>query len=141
MKKLLLYIALIVGLCAPLVFAGPVSWLDGVSAVNVDNLPAITIANGINTTGADGTFVGDVCGTTPTITGSDMAGKITVGSTTTTSCAFTFAAAYSNAPACVVAGNNSAVTYAATTTTTIMTFVSSADMAGDVVSYICIGLP
>ena len=79
-----------------------------------------------------------VCGTTPAISGTDTAGKITIGTGATTSCTATFNKAYTNAPACTIAGDNSAVTYAATTTTTALTITSSANMASDVVSYICL---
>lgn len=80
------------------------------------------------------------CGTTPAIVGSDVAGKVTIGSGATTSCTVTFAATYVTAPACVIAGDNTAVTYAATTAAAALTITSSADMASDVISYICIGV-
>jgi len=80
------------------------------------------------------------CGTTPSITGSDTAGKVTIGTGVTTSCTATFNVAYDAAPACTIAGDNTAVTYAATTSTTVLTITSSADMASDVISYICVGL-
>lgn len=80
------------------------------------------------------------CGTTPSITGGDTAGKVTIGSGATTSCTVTFDTAYSNAPACTVTGEDSAVTYAATTSTTALTITSSGDMSADVVMYQCIGL-
>lgn len=79
------------------------------------------------------------CGTTPSIAGSDIGGKVTIGSGVTTSCTVTFSAAWANAPACTIAGDNTAVTYAATTVTTALTITSSADMASDVISYICVG--
>ena len=79
-----------------------------------------------------------VCGTTPTIVGSDLSGKITIGSGVTTACTVTFATTFTNAPACVVSGDNTAVTYIATTSATVLTISSSADMASDVISYICL---
>ena len=79
------------------------------------------------------------CGTTPAISGTDTAGKVTIGTGVTTSCTVTFAKAYTNAPACAISGDNTAVTYIATTTTTVLTITSSADMASDVISYICLG--
>jgi hypothetical protein len=78
------------------------------------------------------------CGTSPTITGTDNAGKITIGTGTVTSCTATFRTAFASAPACVVNGDNSAVTYANTTSTTVLTITSSADMNSDVLSYICL---
>jgi len=79
------------------------------------------------------------CGTTPSISGSPTAGKITIGTGVTTSCTVTFVKAHTNAPACVVVGDNAAVIYNATTSTTAMTIISSLDMASDVLSYICLG--
>lgn len=79
------------------------------------------------------------CGTTPSISGGDHGGKITIGTGVTISCTATFAATYDNAPACVIAGDNTAVTYATTTSTSALTITSSADMASDVLSYICVG--
>lgn len=80
------------------------------------------------------------CGTTPAITGSNTAGKVTVGTGVTTSCTVTFDTAYANAPACTIAGDSTANTYAATTSNTALTIISSADMDSDVVMYICVGL-
>ena|SRR3990167_1095481 len=81
------------------------------------------------------------CGTTPAISGSDVGGLITIGSGATTACTLTFANAYSNTPACVVTGDNTAVTYNITArSTTAFTVGSSADMASDVVGYVCIGI-
>jgi len=92
-----------------------------------------------SSTGADPTL--SSCGTTPSVTGSDSAGKITIGTGTVTSCTVTFSGAYAtNAPACTVSGDNTAVTYIATTSTTVLTITSSADMATDVVSYQCTGI-
>lgn len=79
------------------------------------------------------------CGTTPSVSGGDHGGKITIGTGVTTSCTVTFAATYDNAPACVIAGDNTAVTYAATTSTSALTITSSADMASDLISFICVG--
>ena len=80
------------------------------------------------------------CGTTPSVDGGDYAGKVTIGTGTTTSCTVTFDVAYAAAPACTITGENTAVTYAGTTATSTLTILSSADMASDVISYICIGL-
>lgn len=79
------------------------------------------------------------CGTTPAIVGTDVSGKVTVGTGVTTSCTVTFANTWANAPPCTVSGDNTAVGYIATSTTTVLTLTSSADMASDVLSYICLG--
>src|SRR3990167_11767 len=81
------------------------------------------------------------CGTAPVISGSDTAGLITIGTGVTTACTLTFSNAFPNTPACVISGDNTAVTYAVTArSTTAFTFSSSADMASDVVGYMCIGI-
>lgn len=80
------------------------------------------------------------CGTSPSITGADSSGIITIGSTSTTSCTVTFDTTFGNTPACVITGDNTSVTYAITSrSATAFTFQSSATMEGDTVSYVCIG--
>lgn len=79
------------------------------------------------------------CGTTPSITGSDIAGKVTFGTGTVTSCTVTFASAWASAPPCVITGDDSAVRYAATTSTTALTITTSASAPSDVVMYHCFG--
>ena len=90
-------------------------------------------------------FGGDVpvlssCGSTPSITGSSSSGKVTIGTGATQSCTVTFDQTFTAAPACVIAGDNNAIGYAATTSATVLTITSSADMASDVISYICVGI-
>ena len=83
------------------------------------------------------------CGTTPSIVGSDTAGKVTVGSSASAvdGCVLTFATAYANAPVCQVIGDDSAMNLAATTSTTALTITSTAagDPSGDVWMYLCVG--
>ena len=106
--------------------------VSGVSLNRIDNKGRTNVA------GDDPAL--SSCGTTPSIVGSDAAGKVTIGTGSTTSCTVTFATAFDNAPACVITGDNIALGYAATTSTTVLTVTSSADMASDVISYLCIGL-
>lgn len=84
-----------------------------------------------------------VCGGTPgTIVGSDNAGLVTIGTDGggVTACTITFNATFTTTPACIITGDNSAVTYAITArSATAFTIGASADMQGDVVSYVCIG--
>ena len=80
------------------------------------------------------------CGTSPSIIGGLFAGKITVGSVAASNCNVTFTSPYMvNPPACVVTGDNSAVGYSATTSVSSFTVFGSADIASDVISYICVG--
>ncbi len=78
------------------------------------------------------------CGGSPGIVGTDVAGKVTIGSAPGTSCVLTFAVAYTNAPACVTSDETTAILTRATSTTTTVT-LSGVFIAGDVVAYQCIG--
>lgn len=80
------------------------------------------------------------CGTSPSVLGSDMAGKLNVGTGgSATTCTLTFAVAYTVAPACVA--NNETTTQlirATSTTTTLVLTAAAAFTASDIISYICI---
>jgi len=77
----------------------------------------------------------NACGTTsPSVAGSDAAGKITVGATSGTSCTLTFSAAYVFAPACVANG----ASYTRITSTTTAAVLTGSFAAGEVISYICV---
>lgn len=82
------------------------------------------------------------CGTSPSITGTDMAGRITLGTGSPTACVVTFNKAYTtNAPACT-AGNEDSNTATripkVTTSTTTMTLTATFS-ASDHLQYVCIG--
>lgn len=81
------------------------------------------------------------CGTTPAIVGTDMSGKITMGTGSPTGCVMTFARAWQVAPACVVvwAGTPlAAQNY--TVTTTAITLVQTGT-SSNIVFYNCSGTP
>ena len=113
-------------------FVLQVSSQNGTAIIQIDRL-GHTIA-----TGADPVITS--CGTTPSVSGSDRAGNVTIGTEVTTSCTVTFAEPYASTPSCTVTGDNTAVTYARTITASVLTILSSADMASDVISYNCMGL-
>jgi len=78
------------------------------------------------------------CGSSPTIVGTDVAGKVTTGTGSPTSCTVTFATTWTNAPACTVTNETTAnLARAVSTTTTVV--LSGTFVAGDVLSYICLG--
>ena len=78
------------------------------------------------------------CGSGPTIVGTDVAGKVTTGTGSPTSCTVTFATTWTNAPACMVTNETTAnLARAVSTTTTVV--LSGTFVAGDVLSYICLG--
>lgn len=79
------------------------------------------------------------CGTgTPAVAGTDVAGKITTGGGTLTSCVLTFANAWTNQPSCWVNDESTTgiVTPNSVTTTTTMT-VYATTLTGKVISYGC----
>lgn len=78
------------------------------------------------------------CGTSPSISGSDAAGKATIGTAPGTSCVITFNVAYTNAPACFSNDETTSILSRAVTTTTTLT-LNGVFVGGDVVSYGCIG--
>lgn len=81
------------------------------------------------------------CGSTPSpsITGTDAAGKITVGGGTVTSCTVTFAATYGTAPACTISASTALTSPAVSTTATVLTITAGATFNGDVIAYHCTG--
>jgi len=78
------------------------------------------------------------CGSSPAIVGTDVAGKVTTGTGSPTSCTITFASAWTNAPACMVTNETTASLARAVSTTTTVT-LSGTLVAGDVLAYICFG--
>lgn len=82
--------------------------------------------------------IGGSCGTSPSIVGTDVAGKVTTGSVAPTSCTVTFAIVWTNAPACFSVNETTANLSRAVSTTTTVT-LSGTMVAGDVLAYHCIG--
>ena len=78
------------------------------------------------------------CGASPSIVGTDNAGKVTTGSGIV-SCTLTFATAWANAPACVMNDETVANLLTGASTTTTLVISSGSDIGSDVISYICIG--
>lgn len=78
-----------------------------------------------------------VCGTTPSVTGTNEAGTITVGSGVVTSCALTFAAGGFPAPPACVVTPSSAVAIGRTVTATSLTVALGASLGGGQINYHC----
>jgi hypothetical protein len=85
-----------------------------------------------------GASVGGSCGSGPSISGSDTAGKVTTGTGSPTSCTVTFANAWPVAPACAATNETTANLLRATSTTTTVVLAGTLS-AGDVLSYQCVG--
>lgn len=81
------------------------------------------------------------CGTSPSVVGSDSAGKVTIGTTASDTCTLTFDSPFAAAPACVVIGDDNAINLAATSSTTalVITAPAATDFSSDVIMYICVG--
>lgn len=77
------------------------------------------------------------CGTSPSIVGSDMVGKVTIGSSPDATCAVTFANAWTYAPSCFANNETTATSTRAVTTASAMTIYNFA--GGDIVAYGCMG--
>lgn len=77
------------------------------------------------------------CGTSPSIAGSDTAGKVTAGTGAVTTCTLTFATAYGVAPACYSNNETTAQVMRAVSTTTTLV-IDGADFTSDVISYMCV---
>lgn len=68
------------------------------------------------------------CGTSPSISGSDLAGTVTTGSTATTACTITFNAAYASAPYCTATPDgaaNSGLYVTSSASTLVLTYTSA----------------
>ena len=81
------------------------------------------------------------CGATPSgsVVGNDVAGKITVGGGIVTSCKMTFAVPWTNAPACSILSAQTITSPTGATTINDLTIGASATIAGDLISYVCLG--
>ena len=114
---------------------------------------AALLCTGTNTTTPSCTFAGDVniphiaatgtaptltsCGTSPAISGGDLAGTVTMGTGAPTGCIITFATAYSTAPHCVVSWRATPLatqSYAVSTTAITLTQVAT---SSNIVDYVC----
>ena len=100
---------------------------------------ALTIdANSHLITGGSVPTIGGSCGTSPSIVGTDHAGKVTSGSVAPSSCTVTFNKSFSNAPACI-AVNETTSNLLKTTSTTTTVVLAGTMVAGDVLAYVCSG--
>lgn len=95
-----------------------------------------------NTNGTALTTAALTCGASPAITGTDLAGVITVGAATTTSCTLTFSTTYTTAPYCVCSSNavaSGGVFTGCSTTATTLVATLVAGSTAQKFTYICVG--
>lgn len=86
-----------------------------------------------------GSGVGD-CGTSPSVVGNDSAGRVTVGSSTNGgTCTVTFNASWNNAPICTAFDETTGVLVRPTSVSTSAFKITGVIVAGDALSYHCVG--
>ncbi len=108
---------------------------DGKIHIRSANGGALCLANKIRGAGAAPAV--SSCGTTPAISGSDLAGMVTTGTGTPTSCTITFNAAYAAEPYCMVHGKTqSQVTAYTVSSSAIVVTTTATDNVP--IEYICI---
>lgn len=78
------------------------------------------------------------CGTTPSITGSDTAGIVTMG-TTATGCVITFATAYTGTPYCVVSWIATPLASQSYVTSNVAITLTQTSTSNNKIQYVCIG--
>jgi len=78
------------------------------------------------------------CGTSPAITGADLAGSVTVGTASPTSCTLTFSAAFSATPFCVVGSNPQLAAFSWTISTTAIV-ITQTGTASNKITWVCMG--
>ena len=148
MKKLLLGLAFVLSLCSG---ASAQNITQGLQGSQDGRFIGMDVNKNIywpshmlwSTTGAPaaGTPVlsGCVTGGTPTIVGTDWAGKITAGSTASTSCVVTFTQAYGVAPTCFVTWSSGPLAAMSWTTSTTALTITQTSNASRVIEYQCTG--
>lgn len=81
----------------------------------------------------------NACGTTPTITGTNLAGTIIEGTGTVTSCQMNFATAFPATPYCVASTNSAATPVGVAATPNGVTFSQVGSAASTRITYLCFG--
>lgn len=108
---------------------GPTSLVNGTNSLLLDT------ANHLRTTGSVPTL--SSCGTSPTISGTDVAGQVTMGTATPTGCTITFATTYTNAPYCTVTWQTNLASMTYTVSASAITLTQTGTSSNKV-NYNCI---
>jgi hypothetical protein len=90
--------------------------------------------SGIKTVGAAPTL--SSCGTSPAISGTDLAGQVTMGTGSPTGCVITFTNTKSNAPYCAVTSQSQLTSFAYSISTSAITTVQTAT-SSNIINYVC----
>lgn len=116
---------------------------DGTGLVGYDTVNGVYFPGHIlsTTNGSPAPSITATCGTSgQTITGTDFAGTVTVGSSVTTSCPITFGQVYNTAPTCVVATMTGILASLSWVTTVTGLTVTQASTANNKIAYVCSSL-
>ena len=97
-----------------------------------------TFGGHVNSTGTTPTL--SSCGGTPSIVGTDTAGRVSTGTGVVTSCTVTFAQNYKSPPVCTVLDATVAVGLVGATNSSTLTLSAAVTFDSDVIHYICIGI-
>lgn len=96
---------------------------------------SVTFGNHILATGGTAPTISS-CGVSPSISGSDTFGSVTVGTGVVASCVINFGTAYGTAPRCVISSSTAIASATVATSTTQLT-VGGTSLTGDLVNWIC----
>lgn len=107
---------------------GPSQIVNGIFSIGLD-----TVGHE-RTTGSPPTL--SSCGTSPAISGTDVAGEVTMGTAAPTGCTITFANPYTNAPWCVVTWQTNIATMQYTISTSAISLSQTATSSNKV-NYRC----
>ena len=107
--------------------------------MNFSNKFFIYPANGhLTTYNQSGAPSATTCGTSPSVSGNDVNGTITVGSGVVTACTLTFLGSWATAPQCFFTPNADVNFWKASASTSAYTINSLASMSGVAFDYLCL---
>jgi hypothetical protein len=84
-------------------------------------------------------IAGSGCGGSPSVTGTDSFGTVTIGSAPSTSCTITFGTAFGAVPNCFANDNTTNTAINVGSLTTAHFIINGSVVAGDKIAYLCIG--
>ncbi len=116
-------------------YKGVITFKTANNAAPTEHL-RIDHAGHLKTTGTAPTVT--ACGSSPgAVAGTDVNGRVTIGTSASSSCTVTFAVAYATAPVCTVVDETAATALKAAPTTTTIVITGMAD--SDHIAWICLG--
>ncbi len=107
------------------------------------NTHSIVLQGKLRVYSSAGAPAANPCGTSPSVTGTDNAFRVTVGTADPNSCTMTFASTWTLAPICVATSSDETALISMSTlsaTAVVLDWADAQDMSGDTVSVHCIGV-